>query len=127
MALVIRLRKQGRTNRQCFRLVAIDSRTSRDGKYVDKLGWYDPKSGTGKNLVIDAEKVKHWLDLGAKLSERAESLLAKSAPEVLKMLKARQKKKSEKKRLQRKKTKTKKTSVEKPSVKKKTVKTAKKK
>ena len=102
MALVIRLRKQGRTNRQFFRLVAIDSRTSRDGKYIEKLGWYDPKAETGKNLVVDAEKVKHWLDLGAQLSERAESLLAKAAPEVLKILKAKQKKKSEKKRLQRK-------------------------
>ena len=116
MALVIRLRKQGRTNRQFFRLVAMDSKTSRDGKYVEKLGWYDPKAETGKNLVVDAEKVKHWLDLGAQLSERAENLIAKSAPEVLKMLKARQKKKSEKKRLQRKNSKNK--NKEKPGKKK---------
>lgn len=114
MALVIRLRQQGRTNRQFFRLVAIDSKTSRDGKYVEKLGWYDPQAEAGKNLVIDAEKVKHWLDLGAQLSERAESLLAKAAPEVLNILKAKQKKKAEKKRLQRKsKAKTTKTAKKK--------------
>ena len=105
MALVIRLRKQGRNNRPFFRLVATDSKTPRDGKYLEKLGWYDPKAETGKNLVIDAGKVKHWLDLGAQLSENAKHLLAKSAPDILKTLIAQKRKKTEKKRLQKKKKK----------------------
>ena len=42
MALVIRLRQQGRNNRQTYRVVVVDSRYPRDGKYLEMLGWYNP-------------------------------------------------------------------------------------
>lgn len=103
MALVIRLRQQGRANRQFFRLVVADERSPRDGKYLEKLGWYDPKAESGKNIAIDQEKLKHWIEMGAQPSERAQALFAKSAPEVLETFKAKKTKKAEKKRLQRKK------------------------
>lgn len=42
MALIIRLRQQGKTNRKSYRLVVADSRSPRDGKYLENLGMYDP-------------------------------------------------------------------------------------
>ncbi len=86
MALVIRLRQQGRTNRKCFRLVVADKRSPRDGKYVEKLGWYDPFLQKEVNYVIDAPRVQYWLSKGAEISERARALVAKVAPEVIRVL-----------------------------------------
>lgn len=88
MALKIRLRQQGRNNYQTYRLVVADSRYPRDGKYLEMLGWYNPGLKEG-NVSVNAERVNHWVKLGAILSERVKSLLAKSAPSVLQELKAR--------------------------------------
>jgi len=74
MALVIRLRQQGRRNKRCFRLVLSDKRFPRDGKYLENLGWYDPHESQGRlNLKLD--RIKYWLEKGAKLSENAEHLV----------------------------------------------------
>jgi len=84
MALKIRLRQQGRKNRLVYRLVLSDSRSPRDGKYIEVLGWYNPhETEAEKNLNVQGERVKHWLDLGAVLSEKAEFLVKKGAPEVI--------------------------------------------
>lgn len=84
MALKIRLRQQGRNNRPFYRLVLTDVRAPRDGKYIESLGWYNPfESELDKSIFLDAEKVKYWLSMGAQLSERAESLVAKVAPTVI--------------------------------------------
>ncbi|NNM44080.1 MAG: 30S ribosomal protein S16 [Chlamydiae bacterium] len=88
MALKIRLRQQGRNNYQTYRLVVADSRYPRDGKYLEMLGWYNPGLKEG-NVSVNAERVSHWVKLGAVLSERVKSLLAKSAPSVLQELNAR--------------------------------------
>lgn len=85
MAVKIRLRQQGRSNRQTFRLVATDVRTKRDGKYLENLGWYDPLLNE-KNAQVDAERIMHWLNLGAEISHEAEMLVARFAPEVIKAL-----------------------------------------
>ena len=88
MALRIRLRKQGRTNRPFFRMVVTDCRSPRDGKYVEALGWYDPLvEDEDKNLTIHADRVQHWLDQGAVLTESAEALVSRAAPQVIKGLK----------------------------------------
>lgn len=89
MTLKIRLRQQGRTNRVTYRLVLADSRSPRDGKYVEMLGWYCPCETKGNNLHIEAERVEFWLNQGAQLSEKAESLVKKGAPSVLKTYKER--------------------------------------
>jgi small subunit ribosomal protein S16 len=86
MALVIRLRQQGRNNRKCFRLVVADERSPRDGKYVEKLGWYDPFMKKEVNYVVNAERVQYWLERGAQLSERAKMLVSKVAPDVIQAL-----------------------------------------
>lgn len=85
MALKIRLRQQGRTNRAFYRLVVTDSRSPRDGKYVEALGWYNPiEEADDKKLAIKTDRIQHWLSVGAQLTENAESLVRKSAPEIFK-------------------------------------------
>jgi small subunit ribosomal protein S16 len=84
MTLKIRLRQQGRKNLQTFRLVLCDVRSPRDGKYIETLGWYNPReSAPEKNLNVQGERVQHWLNQGAILTEKAATLVKRAAPEVL--------------------------------------------
>lgn len=84
MALKIRLRQQGRTNRAFYRLVVTDARSPRDGKYIELLGWYNPiEVEDEKKFSLDAERIGHWLNLGAQLTETAESLIRRTAPQVI--------------------------------------------
>lgn len=84
MALKIRLRQQGRNNRPFYRLVLTDVRAPRDGKYIEALGWYNPfEAELDKGVFIDAERVQHWINNGAQLSERAESLVTKVSPGII--------------------------------------------
>ena len=84
MALKIRLRQQGRNNRPFYRLVLTDVRAPRDGKYLEVLGWYNPfETELEKTLFINAERIQHWINLGAEISERAETLVAKLAPSII--------------------------------------------
>jgi small subunit ribosomal protein S16 len=84
MALKIRLKQMGRTNYRVFRLVLTDSRTFRDGKSIECLGTYNPiLVNEDEKLSVDAERIKHWLGLGAQMSEKAEALVKKAAPSVL--------------------------------------------
>lgn len=89
MALKIRLRQQGRKNRLAYRLVVTDSRTRRDGKYVDMLGWYDPHLESGKDAAVYGEKIAEWLEKGAELSEKAAALIKRKAPDVAATLTAK--------------------------------------
>ena len=84
MALKIRLRQQGRTNRPFYRLVVTDSRSPRDGRFVEVLGWYNPiEERENLHMSVDAERVQHWLDKGAEFSEKAESLVKRAAPTLV--------------------------------------------
>jgi small subunit ribosomal protein S16 len=84
MALKIRLRQQGRTNRAFYRLVVTDSRSPRDGKYVEALGWYNPiEAEDDKKLSIKPDRIQHWLNVGAQLTENAACLIRKSAPHII--------------------------------------------
>lgn len=85
MAVKIRMRQQGRKNRQTFRLVVTDIRNPRDGKYVETLGSYDPHQKTN-NFTLNAERLSYWLSKGATLSERAEKMVKTVAPQVIKEL-----------------------------------------
>ncbi len=84
MALKIRMRKVGRTNRPSYRIIVTDSRNPRDGKYLEALGWYNPlEAEEEKNLSVDGERVNHWLNEGAILSEKAAALVERAAPQVM--------------------------------------------
>ncbi|MBJ7448955.1 MAG: 30S ribosomal protein S16 [Parachlamydiales bacterium] len=84
MALKIRLRQQGRTNRPFYRLVLTDSRSPRDGKYLEMLGWYNPfETQEDRLLNVRADRVQHWVSQGAQISEAAQTLIKKVAPTIL--------------------------------------------
>jgi small subunit ribosomal protein S16 len=90
--LKIRLRQQGRKNRQTYRLVVTDIRNPRDGKYLEMLGWYNPFSTT-QDCMVDGERINYWMGQGAELSERAETLIARVAPDLIKEIRAKAQKK----------------------------------
>ncbi len=112
--LKIRLRQQGRKNRQTYRLVVTDIRNPRDGKYLEMLGWYNPFSAT-QDCMVDGERINYWMGLGAELSESAETLIARAAPDLIKAIRAKaqvkQLKKVQKRRVLKQKAKAKKESV----------------
>ena len=86
MALKIRLRQQGRTNRSVYRLVLTDCRSPRDGKYLEMLGWYNPlESEQDRMISVNAARVQHWLNLGAQLSENVQALLKKTVPSIVRV------------------------------------------
>lgn len=89
MAVKIRLRQQGRKNRQTYRLVATDIRNKRDGKYLEKLGSYDPLLAKD-NVKVDEARILFWLERGAELSFDAKQLVAKASPNVIKQLNEKQ-------------------------------------
>lgn len=90
MALKIRLRQQGRKGHRKFRLVVTESTVRRDGKYVENVGHYDPEQENDHGLVVKADRIKHWLDQGAQLSENAEGLVKRVAPAILREITERQ-------------------------------------
>lgn len=93
MTLKIRLRQQGRRNSLKYRLVLADSRSPRDGKYVETLGHYDPAIEGEGNVNVHADRISYWLDNGAELTQKAEALVKRIAPEVIAELKKRQQEK----------------------------------
>jgi len=69
----------GRSNLAFFRLSAIDSRSPRDGRVIEELGFYDPRAkDAAKQFVVKLDRCKHWLDVGAIPSETVSSLLKKN-------------------------------------------------
>lgn len=91
MALKIRLRQQGRNNRSFYRVVVADCRSPRDGKYVEALGWYNPfEADTDKGVFLKPDRIQHWLDNGAILTENAGSIIRKSAPQLIQRVVAKE-------------------------------------
>jgi len=78
MAVKIRLRRVGGNNDASYRVVATDGRSPRDGRFLEILGWYDPKK-KGVNFQIDQERVRHWTSRGAVVSDTVASLVKKAA------------------------------------------------
>lgn len=70
----LRLTRMGATKAPFYRIVAMDSRKARDGKYIDQIGFYNPVSEP-KQIVIDADKAKEWLANGAQPTDTVIGLL----------------------------------------------------
>lgn len=70
----LRLTRMGATKAPLYRIVAMDSRKARDGKYIDQIGFYNPVSEP-KQIVIDADKAKEWLANGAQPTDTVMGLL----------------------------------------------------
>ncbi|MBO5666680.1 MAG: 30S ribosomal protein S16 [Firmicutes bacterium] len=77
MAVKIRLKRMGAHKKPFYRVVVADSRTSRDGKCIDELGYYNPMVDPAE-IKIDAEKAKKWIGNGAQPTDTARALLKKA-------------------------------------------------
>ena len=77
MALSIRLSRGGSKKRPYYRIVVADGRSPRDGKFIEKLGNYNPllAKDDEKRVVLDAERAKHWLSVGAQPTDRVARFL----------------------------------------------------
>src|SRR5215210_7946807 len=72
MALAIRLTRGGAKKRPYYRIVVADSRSPRDGRFIEKLGTYNPllAKDSPERVKLDAERISHWLSVGAQPSDR---------------------------------------------------------
>ena len=73
--LAIKLKKIGKKHQPSFRLVIMEKRSKLVGRYVEDLGWLDPKS---KEFKVDAERVNYWIKSGAQPTDTVHNLLVKS-------------------------------------------------
>ncbi len=76
MAVRIRLRREGRKKLPMYRIVIADKDSPRDGRFIETIGTYRPKSATD-NVTLDADKAREWLAKGATPSDTVAGLLKK--------------------------------------------------
>ncbi|MDX3909744.1 MAG: 30S ribosomal protein S16 [Sphingobium sp.] len=77
MATAIRLSRGGSKKRPYYKIVVTDSRSARDGKFIERIGSYNPllAKDDEKRVVLDAERAKHWISVGAQPSDRVARFL----------------------------------------------------
>ena len=74
--VTIRLARSGAKKRPLYHIVVTDSRNKRDGRYIERLGYFNPiATGQEKKLDIDTERVDYWVSNGAQTSDRVSKLL----------------------------------------------------
>ena len=76
MAVVLRLKRMGANKKPFYRIVATEKTSPRDGRFIEEVGYYDPKKNPAV-IKIDKEKVLYWLKNGAKPSVTVKSLIKK--------------------------------------------------
>ena len=78
--VVIRLARGGAKKRPFFNVVVTDSRNRRDGRFIERVGFYNPIAGKNEEaLRLSHDRINYWRERGAKLSETVEGLVAKSS------------------------------------------------
>ena len=77
MAVTIRLSRTGCNNKPSYRVMVTDSRSPRDGRFIEIVGSYDPKK-KGENYTLDMERIDYWQGQGAQVSETVASLLKRA-------------------------------------------------
>src|ERR671912_1722522 len=77
MSVSIRLSRGGAKKRPYYRIVVADSRNARDGRFIEKIGTYNPllAKDSPERMKIDADRVSHWLSVGAQPSDRVARFL----------------------------------------------------
>ncbi len=73
MAVSIRLQRHGSTHKPFYHIVAADSRAPRDGRFIEKLGYYDPNTQPSV-IEVKTERLQHWYGVGAQLSSTTAKL-----------------------------------------------------
>ena len=78
MSVALRLSRGGSKKRPFYRIVAADVRAPRDGRFLERLGTYNPmvKKDNPERVIINTERVKYWLSVGARPTERVQKFLA---------------------------------------------------
>ena len=78
--VTIRLSRGGAKKRPFYHIVVTDSRNKRDGRFIERLGFYNPVAkGAEETLRVDRDRVNHWVSQGAQPSDRVAKLLQQSA------------------------------------------------
>lgn len=78
--VTIRLARSGAKKRPFYHLVVADKRMPRDGRYIERLGFFNPVAqGQSEGLRVDQERVNYWLSKGAQPTETAKDLITKAA------------------------------------------------
>jgi small subunit ribosomal protein S16 len=81
--VTIRLARTGAKKRPFFHIVVTDSRNPRDGRYIERLGFFNPvATGGEERLRLDKARIDHWLSQGAQTTERVASLLKQAATQA---------------------------------------------
>ena len=76
----ISLSRTGAKKRPFYHVVVADSRRSRDGRYIERVGYYNPRATGGEvRLTLDTDRVDHWVAQGAQTSERVAKLVKEAA------------------------------------------------
>ena len=75
MSVKIRLRRTGKLNQACHRIVVCDSRSPRDGRFIEIIGYYDPRHEDEK---IDLERVDYWMPRGAQPSDTVKKIIERA-------------------------------------------------
>jgi len=82
----IRLTRGGAKKRPFYHIIVTDSRAARDGRNIERVGYYNPvATGGEKRIEIDAERVQHWISKGAQMTDKVANLMkdaAKAPPAV---------------------------------------------
>ena len=74
--VIIRLARSGAKKRPFYHLTVADSRNARDGRYIERVGFFNPTArGQEEKLRVDLERIEHWVGQGAGLSERVSKLV----------------------------------------------------
>lgn len=77
MAVRIRMKRVGTTNTPVFRIVVADSRSPRDGKFIEEIGTYQPLK-KGDNFTLKLDRAEHWMSKGALPSDTVASFIRKA-------------------------------------------------
>ena len=79
----IRLTRGGAKKRPFYHIVVTDQRSKRDGRSIERVGFYNPvAAGNEKRVVLDAERVKHWLAHGAQLTDKVRMLVKEASAQA---------------------------------------------
>jgi small subunit ribosomal protein S16 len=76
--VVIRLARGGAKKRPFYQIVVTDSRNARDGRFIERIGFFNPTAQGQEKLRLDADRFAHWVAQGAQPSERVASLAAQA-------------------------------------------------
>jgi small subunit ribosomal protein S16 len=77
VSVKIRLKRVGAKKRPYYRIVVMDSRTPRDGRAIDEVGYYHPIEAEDKQVVLQEDKIKDWFKKGARPTDTVKRLLNK--------------------------------------------------